>query len=300
MYRRDFLKQTGLALGATAATSQALAQSGGRISIVIDPADRVASAPPVRWAAEELHHAIATHGITVGHFSSIGETGAKDFCIVASGPRAGGSMVVTKNSMALPPGAMPDAPESFALTPSTVSGRPALLVTGSDARGLVYGMLEVADRLRHSVDTVSALSIQRPFAERPANTVRSISRMFVSDVEDKPWYNDREMWPAYLTMLASQRFNRFSLALGDWATTSCARSPTPTSCSPTRSFSPCPATSPRRQPARCRARPQPRDAEIHQRARRSPAGWNFSWASGCTATSGPTARACTPTTPSKG
>ena len=38
--------------------------------------------------------------------------------------------------------------------------------------------------------------------------------MFVSDVEDKPWYNDREMWPAYLTMLATQRFNRFSLALG--------------------------------------------------------------------------------------
>ena len=43
--------------------------------------------------------------------------------------------------------------------------------------------------------------------------MRSISRMFVSDVEDKPWFNDREMWPEYLTMLATQRFNRFSLAL---------------------------------------------------------------------------------------
>ncbi len=27
--------------------------------------------------------------------------------------------------------------------------------------------------------------------------VRSVTRLFTSDVEDKPWYNDREMWPAY-------------------------------------------------------------------------------------------------------
>ncbi len=33
-------------------------------------------------------------------------------------------------------------------------------------------------------------------------------------MEDKPWFNDKEMWPQYLTMLATQRFNRFNLALG--------------------------------------------------------------------------------------
>ena len=50
--------------------------------------------------------------------------------------------------------------------------------------------------------------------ERPANAVRSVQRLFTSDVEDKPWFNDREMWPRYLTMLAAQRFNRFNLAFG--------------------------------------------------------------------------------------
>jgi hypothetical protein len=44
--------------------------------------------------------------------------------------------------------------------------------------------------------------------------VRSLNRIFVSDVEDKPWYNDREMWPQYLSMLATQRFNRFNLGMG--------------------------------------------------------------------------------------
>src|SRR5258708_44883 len=56
--------------------------------------------------------------------------------------------------------------------------------------------------------------VRKPIVERPANLVRGIKRLFTSDVEDKPWYNDREMWPEYLTMLATQRFNRFNLALG--------------------------------------------------------------------------------------
>ena len=44
--------------------------------------------------------------------------------------------------------------------------------------------------------------------------IRSLARLFVSDVEDKPWFNDREMWPRYLTMLATQRYNRFNLGFG--------------------------------------------------------------------------------------
>ncbi len=59
-----------------------------------------------------------------------------------------------------------------------------------------------------------ALAVPAPIAERPANTIRSVTRLFTSDVEDKPWYNDREMWPRYLTMLATQRFNRFNLSFG--------------------------------------------------------------------------------------
>ena len=45
-------------------------------------------------------------------------------------------------------------------------------------------------------------------------SVRSVARAFVSDVEDKPWFNDRNFWPSYLSMLATQRFNRFNLTFG--------------------------------------------------------------------------------------
>ncbi len=50
--------------------------------------------------------------------------------------------------------------------------------------------------------------------ERPANAVRSIQRLFTSEVEDKSWFYDREMWSRYLGMLAENRFNRFNLSFG--------------------------------------------------------------------------------------
>jgi hypothetical protein len=50
--------------------------------------------------------------------------------------------------------------------------------------------------------------------KQPANAVRSVQRLFTSEVEDKPWFYDREMWPRYLAMLAENRFNRFNLSFG--------------------------------------------------------------------------------------
>src|SRR5208337_4190997 len=58
------------------------------------------------------------------------------------------------------------------------------------------------------------LKAVQPVSEQPANAVRSIGRAFVSNVEDLPWFNDKNFWTAYLTMLATQRFNRFNLAFG--------------------------------------------------------------------------------------
>ena len=89
-----------------------------------------------------------------------------------------------------------------------------LQARGSDVRGLMYALHELSDRVKYSRDPFAALSITAPIVETPSNAVRGINRLFTSDVEDKPWFNDREMWPQYLTMLARHRFNRFSLALG--------------------------------------------------------------------------------------
>ena len=88
-----------------------------------------------------------------------------------------------------------------------------LAVSSGNERGLVYALLDLADRVRGAKDPIAELR-SAVTSEKPALRVRSIARLFTSDVEDKPWYNDREMWPQYFAMLAENRFNRFHLAFG--------------------------------------------------------------------------------------
>jgi hypothetical protein len=102
--------------------------------------------------------------------------------------------------------------ESFRLAPEKVSSRQA--VRASESRGLVYAITELADRVRHATNLVAALTLAAPIEEQPANRVRSINRAFVSDVEDKSWFYDRDYWRDYLSYLVTNRFNRFSLAFG--------------------------------------------------------------------------------------
>jgi hypothetical protein len=59
-----------------------------------------------------------------------------------------------------------------------------------------------------------APALPQSVTEQPANAVRSVQRLFTSEVEDKPWFYDREMWPRYLAMLAENHFNRFNLSFG--------------------------------------------------------------------------------------
>ena len=89
-----------------------------------------------------------------------------------------------------------------------------LLACGYDSLGLTYALLELADRVRHAERPLEALRLSRAVSERPANSIRSLMRVFASEVEDKGWFHDRAFWRQYLSMLVTERFNRFNLALG--------------------------------------------------------------------------------------
>ena len=64
------------------------------------------------------------------------------------------------------------------------------------------------ERVLAGLESAAALDLRRPILERPANAVRSIARIFSSEVEDKSWFYDRKFWDSYLSLLAMQRFNQ--------------------------------------------------------------------------------------------
>jgi hypothetical protein len=224
MKRRDFLKDTGrVGAGAVASlmTGAALAEGrpvtegraagpGKGVAIVRDPKDPVASERPVQWAVGQVREALEARAVPVRLCEQVKEARAGELCLLAAGGRA----AVDREALEGTRLSVPDSPEALVLAHGRVGGQPVLLAGGSDARGLVYGLLEVADRIVHAREPLEGLEARRPVVERPANRVRSVSRFFVSDVEDKPWFYDRSFWPPYLSMLAAQRFNRFALTFG--------------------------------------------------------------------------------------
>jgi hypothetical protein len=208
--RRQFLRTAaGAAAGVAAglpAGAVAAADNTRGVAIIADPADAVASSATVAWAAGELVRALAEHGISSRIYRNTAEAPAGHLRIMAAGMASTGATAALNAA-----GARSEAvPEALALFQS----KEDVWACGHDARGLSYALLELADRARLASDPLAALAVPAPVTERPANAVRSISRLFTSEIADKPWYNDREMWPAYLSMLATQRFNRFHLAFG--------------------------------------------------------------------------------------
>lgn len=146
------------------------------------------------WAANELQRALVARGMDVSIGRSV-ETAE----IIA---------IVPPDSD-LPGVTLPRVAEALAL----VRDGDRITAWGHDSRGLVYALTELADRAR-TVSGDDPFAGTFPLVESPTARIRSMARLFCSEEEDKGWFHDRQQWRDYLTMLASNRFNRFALTLG--------------------------------------------------------------------------------------
>jgi hypothetical protein len=207
--RRTFIGQ-GAAAGMLALLPlPALAQSG-RVELVVVPADSIVESAPAQWAIGNLRTALTARELPSEVVGSVTDTSVGATIILLAGathPLA--VRVADAAGVALPTG-----PEAVALVGATLDGRSVLLVSGSDPLGFVYAATELADRVRCADPADSALRLGEAVLERPANRVRAVARFVTSEIEDRGWLHDREMWREYLTMLVVNRFNRFSLTLG--------------------------------------------------------------------------------------
>src|SRR5665213_309979 len=198
--RRTFLKLSAAAASLTAAEFAHGAPAGTHIALLADPASLLTTGAPVQWAMGKLREALTAKGISAAD-SSITLT-------IIAAPISSPLAKVFPNLPSI------TQPESTALIPGHYKGAPAILVTGIDARGLTYGLIELTERIRLNDSPLAALHLSAPLIETTPNKVRSVARAFLSEIDDKSWYYDRAFWTAYLDTLAAARFNRFNFALG--------------------------------------------------------------------------------------
>ncbi|GLQ56176.1 hypothetical protein [Devosia nitrariae] len=161
-------------------------------SVAIDYAasDRLVANPAPQWAIAHLKDMLQRKGVGVGP----ADQGWQVNIASADSDTSG---------VEVPAGA-----ESFVL----IRDENTVTAVGRDARGLVYALTELADRVSRSGDDPFEGAF--PLVGTPKTRTRSIMRLFVNEKEDKAWFHDKSHWIDYLTMLATNRFNRFSLTLG--------------------------------------------------------------------------------------
>lgn len=221
--RRSFLGAAGAAAG-LASTGLLARQgrgqdgglkgtgAGGRIALISDPDDTVASSQVAQWAISELNDALTARGLAVSRAARFDQAGPDDFCILIGGRTDRQITNLLEQNKVAPP----NGSESLLLAPTRADNRPVLVACGADSRGLSYALLELADHVTYADEghPLRGVTFSQAVVQRPANEFRCISRLFASDVEDKPWFNDKAFWRGYLSMLARERFNRFHFVTG--------------------------------------------------------------------------------------
>jgi hypothetical protein len=102
-------------------------------------------------------------------------------------------------------------PESLIVQYCDIPEGRALVLAGTDEKGLMYNLLEIARRLEaYGAD---ALNRVENFVETPQNKVRCVDRYLLGHLDDE-WFKSAEFWHYLLSRMARSRFNRFCFILG--------------------------------------------------------------------------------------
>ena len=223
--RRDFLKLAGAA-SAIGLSSSAFAKGAGRVVLIVDSENAAASSEPVRRAAGQLRGALAAKDISCETVFSAEAASGATFCVVVAGEES-------RYAAGFPRAAALTASESLRLSPGRAGQSPATLVAAKDTRGFMYGLLELAERVRFGADPIAALHPARVIEEKPANEVRCVSRYFCSELRTFPGIPGRpsgaDIWTGW-----SPAASTASLSHSGWNMTFLAASRTTTFTSPTR------------------------------------------------------------------
>lgn len=102
---------------------------------------------------------------------------------------------------------MPSKPESLVIHKGEWQGKQALLLSGSDDRGLMYALLEVADRIGWAKDKALPLSEVRDTVESPDVADRDVVILTMQKHQYEDRLHDENYWAKYFDTLADDRFN---------------------------------------------------------------------------------------------
>jgi len=154
MTRREFLKQAGVAVAVSAVAmngsgKQIRIGASGSVALFVDFTDAVANSSPVQWAINQLQDSLAERQVQVRSVNRIADGSTVTHLLVATS-----NQKLAHQFLPRAPLQLPEWPESLALLSGKVSRQKCSVIYGYDPRGLTYGLLELADRVRQDRKSV--------------------------------------------------------------------------------------------------------------------------------------------------
>ena len=162
---------------------------------------------PAQHGVNKLKQALAAREVTLDEARGM-DAAHDDLVVVAGLPGKGGAAAELMKSMGLAPlrGA-----ESVLIRHTEWKGKPLLLVSGSDETGLMYSLLELADRVGWARDNARPFSEVRDVTESPSVAERAVTIFTMQRAQFENRLHDENYWSRYLDTLARDRFNEFQV-----------------------------------------------------------------------------------------
>lgn len=105
-------------------------------------------------------------------------------------------------------------PESLSIWKTEFQQKPVWVMNGADDRGLMYALLDVADRISWSSNANDPFSEVIPVNESPEVVTRAISMYTMNRAYWESRFYNEDYWANYMDMLAKNRFNCIVLIFG--------------------------------------------------------------------------------------
>jgi hypothetical protein len=176
------------------------------LSILTDETPGVA----VSHGLTKLTEVMDAKNITFERVGSLNEARGKSVIVtgLAYGEGTASQMLKTGNRD------VPEVSEALTIWKTDWQNKPVLVIGGFDDCGLMYGILDVADRLGWSSKRKSPLSEVKEITEKPYVKERVVSMYAMNRTYFESRFFNEEYWIQYFDMLAENRINSFLMHFG--------------------------------------------------------------------------------------
>ena len=182
------------------------AAAGPMVSLVISDD----AAKPVQHGLGKLRGALQAKGASVEETASLQKANGKAVVVAGLASGAGEAARLIAELKLSPP----KEPESLLIRRFNRDGKTVLLLVGADARGLMYALLDVADRVGWAKSAEQPFSEVRDTEEKPYAPERALSIYTFNRAYWESRFYDEAYWARYLDVLAQNRFNSLVVIFG--------------------------------------------------------------------------------------